>query len=56
MRTLRQRKDQVIGRGIPQEIIQAVKVINVRTEMKILLIPAAFPWGGEVGSIGFLSQ
>ena len=46
----------MIARGTPQAIIQAVKVIHVRTEMKTLLIRAAFLWGGEVGSIGFLSQ
>jgi hypothetical protein len=37
----------VTGRGIPQEIIPAVKAINVRKEMKILLIAAAFLEGRE---------
>lgn len=44
------------GGGIPQEITQALKVVNVRTEMKVLLMIAAFLREGEVGSIGFCSQ
>lgn len=37
----------MIGKGTPQEIIQAVRVINARTERKTLLILAAFLLGGE---------
>lgn len=44
------------GRGIPQEIVQALKVVNVSTEMKVLLMIAAFLRGGEVGRVGFRSQ